>query len=134
MFNKNLSQFQRRSLQLFSSSIIFTAFLTMMTRTWFKDYSPTGPFAWLLALVPSIPFIATIVIAMRYLSRETDEYIRTQVLLALLQGSLITLVCTVVYSLLQNFIKIPDAPAMAYIDIFLVASMIALRVQLRSAQ
>lgn len=134
MFNKNLSQFQRRSLQLFSSNIIFTAFLTMMTRTWFKDHNPTGPIAWLLALIPSIPFIATVVIAMRYLARETDEYIRTQVLLALLQGSLITLVCTVIYSLLQNFIKIPDAPAMAYIDIFLVASMIALRVHLRSAQ
>jgi hypothetical protein len=71
---------------------------------------------------------------MRYLARETDEFIRTQVLLALLQGSLITLVCTVIYSLLQNFIKTPDAPAMAYIDIFLVASMIALRVHLRSAQ
>jgi hypothetical protein len=134
MFNKNLSRFQRRSLQLFSSSIIFTAFLTMMTRTWFKDYGPTGPIAWMLALIPSIPFIATVINAMRYLARETDEFIRTQVLLALLQGSLITLVCTVIYSLLQNFIKIPDAPAMAYIDIFLVASMIALRVHLRSAQ
>ncbi len=134
MFNKNLSQFQRCSLQLFSSNIIFTAFLTMMTRTWFNDHHPTGPIAWLLALIPSIPFIATVIIAMRYLARETDEYIRTQVLLALLQGSLITLVCTVIYSLLQNFIKIPDAPAMAYIDIFLVASMIALRVHLRSAQ
>lgn len=134
MLNKNLSRFQRRSLQLFSASIIFTAFLTMMTRTWFNDHHPTGPIAWLLALIPSIPFIATIIIAMRYLARETDEYIRTQVLLALLQGSLITLVCTVIYSLLQNFIKIPDAPAMAYIDIFLVASMIALRIHLRSAQ
>ena len=71
---------------------------------------------------------------MRYLARETDEYIRTQVLLALLQGSLITLVCTVIYSLLQNFIKISDPPAMMYIDIFLVASMIALRIHLRSAQ
>ena len=134
MFNKNLSRFQRRSLQLFSSSIIFTAFLTMMTRTWFKDYSPTGPFAWLLAIFPAIPFIVTIVVTMRYIAQETDEYIRAQVLLALLQGTLITLVCTVIYSLLQNFIKISDAPAMAYIDIFLVASMIALRIHLRSAR
>ena len=134
MFNKNLSQFQRRSLQLFSSSIIFTAFLTMMTRTWFKDYHPTGPIAWLVALIPAAPFIGTIVIAMRYLARETDEFIRTQVLLALLQGALITLVLTVIYSSLENFLKIPDAPAMAYVDIFLVASMIALRIHLRSGQ
>ena len=134
MFNKNLSNFQRRSLQLFSSNIIMTAFLTMMCRTWFKDYGPTGPFAWFLALVPSIPFVATIVIALRYLAHEPDEFIRTQVLLALLQGSLITLATTVIYGFLQNFIKIPAPPTMAYVDIFLVTSMVALRIHLRNAQ
>ena len=134
MLNKNLSQFQRRYLQLFSSSIIFTAFLTMMTRTWFKDYHPTGPFAWLLALVPALPFIGTAIIVSRYIANEKDEFIRAQVLLALLQGSLITLVFTVVYSCLQNFLVILGPPAMCYVDIFLVASMFALRFHLRSSQ
>ena len=134
MFNKNLSQFQRRSVQLFSSSIIFTAFLNMMIRTWFKDYHPAGPLAWLLAIVPALPFIGTIVIASRYIAREKDEFIRAQVLLALLQGSFITLVITVVYSFLQNFLEIPGPPAMFYVDIFLIASMFALRFHLRSSR
>ena len=134
MFNKDLSQFQRRSLQLFSSSIILTAFLTLMVRTWFKDYHPAGPFAWLLALVPALPFVGTVIIASRYIAREKDEFIRAQVLLALLQGSFITLVVTVVYSFLQNFLDIPGPPAMFYVDIFLVASMIALRIHLRRGQ
>jgi hypothetical protein len=134
MLNKNLSQFQRRYLQLFSSSIIFTAFLTLMVRTWFKDYHPTGPFAWLLAVVPALPFIGTVVIASRYIANEKDEFIRAQVLLALLQGSLITLVFTIVYSFLQNFLVILGPPAMIYVDIFLIASMIALRIHLRSGQ
>jgi hypothetical protein len=134
MLNKNLSQLQRRYVQLFSSSIIFTAFLTLMIRTCFRDYHPTGPFAWLLAITPALPFIGTAVIASRYIANEKDEYIRAQVLLALLQGSLITLVFTIVYSFLENFLKIPDAPAMAYVDIFLIASMIALRIHLRSGQ
>jgi hypothetical protein len=134
MFNKNLSQFQRRSLQLFSCSIILTAFLTMMVRTWFKDYNPTGPSAWLLAILPALPFVGTIIIASRYIAREKDEFIRAQVLLALLQGSFITLILTVVYSFLQNFLHIPGPPAMFYVDIFLVASMIALRIHLRSGQ
>jgi hypothetical protein len=134
MVNKNLSQFQRRSVQLFASSIIFTAFLTMMVRAWFKDYHPTGPFAWLLAIVPALPFIGTIVIASRYIAREKDEFIRAQVLLALLQGSFITLVITVVYSFLQNFLDISGPPAMFYVDIFLVASMFALRFHLRNSQ
>ena len=134
MFNKDLSQFQRRSLQLFSSSIIFTAFLTLMTRTFFKDYNPSGPIAWIVAVIPALPFVGTIVIATRYLARETDEFIRAQVLLALLQGALITLVFAVVYGFLENFLKIPGPPAMAYVDIFLVTSMIALRIHLRSGQ
>jgi hypothetical protein len=134
MFNKNLSQFQRRSVQLFSSSIIFTAFLNLMVRTWFKDYHPTGPFAWLLAIVPALPFVGTIVIAIRYIAREKDEFIRAQVLLALLQGSFITLVITVIYGFLQNFLDIPGPPAMFYVDIFLIASMFALRFHLRSSQ
>lgn len=134
MLNKNLSQFQRRYVQLFSSSIIFTAFLTLMVRTWFKDYHPTGPFSWLLAVVPALPFIGTAIIASRYIANEKDEFIRAQVLLALLQGSLITLVLTVVYSFLQNFLVISGPPAMYYVDTFLIASMFALRFHLRSSQ
>ena len=134
MPNKNLSQFQRRYVQLFSSSIILTAFLTLMVRTWFKDYHPTGPFAWLLAVIPALPFIGTAIIASRYIAQEKDEFIRAQVLLALLQGSLITLVFTVVYSFLQNFLVIPGPPAMFYVDIFLIASMFALSIHLRSVR
>ena len=134
MLNKNLSHLQRRYLQLFSSSIILAAFLTLMTRTWFKDYHPTGPWAWLLAIVPALPFIGTAIIASRYIANEKDEFIRAQVLLALLQGSLITLVFTVVYSFLQNFLQIIGPPAMFYVDIFLIVSMLALRFHLRSSQ
>jgi hypothetical protein len=105
-----------------------------MARTWFKDYHPTGPFAWLLATVPALPFIGTVVIASRYIAREKDEFIRAQVLLALLQGSFITLIFTIVYSFLQNFLDISGPPAMFYVDIFLVASMFALRIHLRSSQ
>jgi hypothetical protein len=134
MFNKDLSQFQRRSVQLFSSSIILTAFLNMMVRTWFNDYHPTGTFAWMLAAVPALPFLATIVIISRYISGEKDEFIRAQVVLSLLQGAVITLIVTVVYSYLQNFLNIKGPPAMFYVDIFLVVSMFALRYHLRSSQ
>jgi hypothetical protein len=134
MLNKNLSPFQRRYMQLFSSSIILTAFLTLMTRTCFKDYHPTGPFAWFLAIVPALPFVGTAIIASRYIANEKDEFIRAQVLLSLLQGSLITLVFTVVYSYLQNFLAIIGPPAMFYVDIFLITSMLALRFHLRSSQ
>ena len=134
MFNENLSKFQRRSVQLFSSSIILTAFLTMMVRSWFKDYHPTGAFAWLLAIVPALPFLGTIAIISRYITGEKDEFIRALVLLALLQGAVITLIITVVYSFLQNFLDIKGPPAMFYVDIFLIVSLFALRYHLRRSQ
>jgi hypothetical protein len=99
-----------------------------------EHHSTNGPLAWTLALLPSLPFLGTIVLALRYIGRERDEYIRAQVLLALLQGSFITLAFTVVYAFFENYLKIPSAPAMAYVDVFLIASMIALRIDLRSAQ
>jgi hypothetical protein len=134
VFNKNLSRFQRRSLQIFGASILFIAALTLLTRDCFTHSHPTGALAWLLAMLPSLPFLGTVLIAMRYLARETDEFIRTQVRFALLQGSVITLAITVIYAFLQNFLKISDPPAMAYVDLFLIASMFALRFHLRSSQ
>jgi hypothetical protein len=136
MFNKNLSRLQRQSLALFSASILLTAGITMFVQDYFRHqhHSTTGPIAWLLALLPSLPFLGTIFLALRYLGRERDEFIRAQVLLALLHGSLITLAFTIVYAFFQNYLDIPSAPAMAYVDIFLIASMIALRIHLRSGQ
>jgi hypothetical protein len=133
MLNKNLSRFQRRSLQLFSSSLLLTAGLTFFTHQYFRhqQHSTTGPLAWFLSVLPALPFLALMFICLRYLSQERDEYIRAQVLLALLQGSFITMGFTVIYAFLQNYLDITDAPAMFYVDIFLIASMFALRYHLR---
>ena len=81
-----------------------------------------------------MPFLGIVLIATRYLARETDEFIRTQALFAMLQGSLITLVFTVIYGFLQDFLNISGPPAMAYVDIFIVATMFSLAFRIRSAQ
>jgi hypothetical protein len=81
-----------------------------------------------------LPFLGTILLALRYIRRERDEFIRAQVLLALLQGSFITLAFTVVYAFFQNYLNIPSAPAMTYVDVFLIASMFALSIHLRSVR
>lgn len=135
MLNKNLSRIQRRSLQLFSSSILFTAFLHIVVRelTHHTHLHPlVGPFAWLIAAISALPFLVTLLLALRYLAHERDEFIRTQVLFALLYGSFITVAVSVLYTELQNYVDIPAPPAMAFIDLFLVACMFALRFRLRS--
>jgi hypothetical protein len=132
--NQNLSRLQRRSILLSGISLIFTAALTILTHVCFKRYHPAGALAWLFALLPSLPFLGIVLIATRYLARETDEFIRTQALFAMLQGSLITLVFTVIYGFLQDFLNISGPPAMAYVDIFIVATMFSLAFRIRSAQ
>lgn len=136
MFNKNLSKFQRRSLQLFSSSILLTAGLAGLTHQLFRHRPnpPTGPLAWLIAIVPALPFLGTIYLCLRFVAREKDEFIRAQILLALLEGAFLTLAATVIYTFLQNYLEIPAPPAMAYVDIFLIAAMVALRIHLRNSQ
>lgn len=134
MFKKKLSRVQRRSLQLFSSSILLTAGLTFFTHLHFRhQHQPTaGLLAWLLALLPALPFLGTMILCLRYLAQEKDEFIRAQVLLAILQGSFITMGFTVIYAFLENYLEIIGAPAMIYVDIFLISSMFALRYHLRS--
>ena len=130
MFNKNLSRIQRRSLQLFSASIIFTAVLALVGRSIFHHHAGIGPLAWLVAVLAVAPFLGTILIALRYLAQEKDEFIRTQVERALLYGALITLAITTIYTSLQNYCGFGDPPVMAYVDIFLIAAMFSFRLQL----
>ena len=134
MFNKNLSRFQRRSLQLFSSSILVTVGVYAMAHVFFEHYPRTGPIAWLVAITPAIPFLGTILIAIRYLKREQDEFIRSVVLKSLLTGSIGTVASAVISGCLDDFCRFRSVPVISYVDIFLIGSMIAVRVNLWSSR
>ena len=130
MFNKNLNRFQRRSMQLFSASILLTAFFTLAGRDLYKRHTGTGPLAWTVAIAVVLPFLGTIFIVLRYLAQEKDEFIRSQVERALLHGALITVALSMLYTSLQNYCGFTDPPVMLSIDIFLIASMFSFRFQL----
>ena len=130
MPNKNLNRFQARSMQLFSCSILLTAFFAIMGRGLYKRHTGIGPLAWTIAILVVLPFLGTILIALRYLAQEKDEFIRSQVERALLHGALVTVALTTLYTSLQNYCGFTDPPVMLSIDIFLIASMISFRLQL----
>ena len=66
-----------------------------------------GPLLWLLALLPSIPIIGTIVTMARLLVEETDEYQRMRLVRASLVGTGLVLVLASVWGFLEMFGLVP---------------------------
>lgn len=131
MGNKNMSAFQRRSMTLFGCSMVFFAVLSGFA--WNEArlaHSPTIV-SFLLAIVPAFPVVAIMVVAGRYFARETDEYLKSLVIQALLWGFGITLVTDVVLGgLSAYFPPLGTLLPLFSIDLSCVAAMVALRIQL----
>ena len=52
--------------------------LTILGAAWaFKHHAPTGPLAYVLALLPGLAIVGTIVSVGMYIAEETDEFQRT---------------------------------------------------------
>ena len=135
MLNTSLSRFQRRALMLFSTSIILTSVLTLILHPWLRYHAAPRPLLfWLLAPIPALPFLGTLLIALRYLAREQDEYIRTLVLSALLHGALLTLALNVLYGCFEDAFHVAAPPFMTFVDLFLITSMASLSLKLRGSQ
>ena len=61
-----------------------------------------GPWRMLLALVPAAPVVAMFASYARYLSEETDEYVRMVVVRQILTATTIAMVCAVVWGFLTD--------------------------------
>jgi nitric oxide reductase large subunit len=55
-----------------------------------------------LAVVPALPLVAMFASYARYLSEETDEYIRTLVVRQILAATTVAMVCAVVWGFLTD--------------------------------
>ena len=87
MSNKNLSILQRRSLRLGGFTVILTAALSAIVRNFFSDHHPIGSSAYVLAILPAVPFLCLLMLTSRYLAKERDEFVRMLVLQALFWDS-----------------------------------------------
>lgn len=94
----------------------YCAFL--VTAVWaFKHSHPAGPLAYLLAVLPSIPIVATIVIVGVYLAEEKDEFVRNLFIQAAVWGIGATLTVTSVWGFLELFVPV------THLDLYLVFPM-----------
>lgn len=62
----------------------------------------TGPWRMFLALIPAAPVVAMFASYGRYLSEETDEYVRMVVVRQILTATTIAMVCAVVWGFLTD--------------------------------
>ena len=89
--SSNMTRFQRTSFFLFFTTCSFATLVNGLTGQLRNRFHPTGPALWLLALLPSLPVLAMIAVALRYFAREKDEFVRSLVAQALIWGVCITL-------------------------------------------
>ena len=115
--------------------LMLLAVVTLMVAHEASEHSSVSrSLVMVLYLLPVVPISAMIGVVSRYLTRETDEFIRLLVMRSLLWGIGTTMVADIVLAAL-----FPDPRALRFsvvynIDVFVVTSMIALSVQLRRAQ
>jgi drug/metabolite transporter (DMT)-like permease len=73
----------------------------------FRDPAPTGPIAWVLALLPALPLVGIFVAMGRYLVEETDEYLRSVESRKALVATGFMLIVTTCWGFLQSFDQVP---------------------------
>ena len=75
----------------------------------FKRFHPSGPFAWLLAILPALPIVGIVAAMGRYLIEESDEYLRAMEARKSLIATGFMLIVTTCWGFLQSFDLLPHA-------------------------
>jgi Kef-type K+ transport system membrane component KefB len=73
----------------------------------FKRMHPSGPLAWLLAILPALPIMAIVAAMGRYLVEESDEYLRAMEVRKSLIATGFMLTVTTGWGFLQSFELLP---------------------------
>lgn len=109
----------RRYLLRFTPAMIAYVVVLFGVALWLEGASrPTGPLLYLAAATPAAPILAVIWAMGRYLLEETDEYLRVQLVEAILWATGVTLAVTTVWGFLETYAQAPHAPAYAVFILF----------------
>ena len=128
--NRGVTPFQRRSIQLIGSLMAVSAGLTGVLPRIDRDHFSTAVF-WLIAVIAVLPIVATLLVIARYLKGEKDEYLRHVVVQSILWGSGAVMVLDTFFGYVLPLAS-PHVPLLTIVnlEIFLIVSAIALRIQL----
>lgn len=97
----------RRYLFRFITAMSAYVALLLAVGRYFQKFHPHGPLAYVLAVLPAIAIIGSIVAVGFYLAEEKDEFQRNLLIQALLWGLGGVMAVTSVWSMLELFTHIP---------------------------
>jgi hypothetical protein len=117
---------RRYTFRFFAAMMLYCAFLFIAV--WmFRHNHPSGVFAYALAILPSVPIIASIAVVGVYLAEEKDEFVRNLFIQSAVWGIGATLAATSVWGFLEFFVPVP------HFDLYLVFPMFWVFVGISSA-
>jgi hypothetical protein len=128
--NRSFNAFQRRTMQLVGGMLGFCVALSVGPRALLEYRHLNSLTFYAIAVLATLPIVGTLIVIARYLARETDEYLRSLVVTAILWGfGVVMITDTLLGSLVEHHSM--DIPfGLFNMDIFVVTAMIALRIQL----
>jgi hypothetical protein len=92
----------------------------------FRYFHLQGPLAYLTAVLPALPIIATLMATGSYLNEETDEFMRNVLVQSLLGGTGVTLAIATVWGYLEDFARAPRLDLIWVYPIFWVFVAVSL--------
>lgn len=93
--------------------------------TVYNALKPTGPFLWLIAVLPALPIIYFVWALGRYLVEETDEYLRMRQVTFALFATGWLLVLATIWGFLETFKVVPHVPSWAVIPVWAIGLGVA---------
>jgi hypothetical protein len=148
--NKSISPLQRRSMQRISAVLMLTVLTNFVSpgaanpiqvyrmvpgfARFLAGQQASAAYAAVLSAFSLLPILLAVWIAVNYLKTETDEFIRTLVVWALLWGFSVTMAGDAVLGVLSTLYSSPFPISLFNADLFLASSGIAFRLLRRGYQ
>ena len=127
---KDLTPFQLRHLRLIGAMLAASVVLTSGVPALYARSEPSDGVFLILGLLAAGPIIGSMIVISRYLRGETDEYLRSLIVRSILCGFGMVMVADTLIGTIVEYHSHHAPFGLFNMDIFVVTSMIALRIQL----
>lgn len=128
--NKQASPLQKWTLRAFTINFVLMVGLSTFARLVFEHGHPGKAIVYLLSFLPAFPVVGMVWVIGRYLSRETDEFVRMLSTNALLWALGVTMVVDTVLGALNQYNFLPGLLPVLNIEMFWITALIVLHIQL----
>jgi hypothetical protein len=128
--NRNLNRFQLRHMRLVGAMLACSVAITSGVPALSGRQELSNSTQLILGLLAAGPIIGTMIVIARYLRGETDEYLRSLVVRSILWGFGVVMVSDTLIGAIVEYHPHHAPFGLFNMDIFVVTSMIALRIQL----